>query len=279
MAKKSPQLQLQGIVDRSKTLVVIDRFATVSTLEVLFMRVYAMKVGRRRTTDPPMQTVAVAITPKLLAANQPIRYANTITVQGDLQEVLVIPHARDVKTVQHLLKANRAKLLQLQATWFAHDVAGFAGADRIAKQLAALTAHWPEGSLELDDYQQKLRKLAGPYSELAYQRLTVMQVHQRKFTAQTQAALIGLAIPLLLIAKPHKHVLTNSPYDRPHRQRDAVDFTLLSDPAYLHQQAHEITLDYQYDQVHHLPLTGKNTPLSDAELAAWQHDLTDRYFG
>ncbi|WP_390409796.1 hypothetical protein [Lacticaseibacillus jixiensis] len=278
MAKKSPKLLLQGIVDRPKTLLVIDRFATVSTLEVLFIRVYAMKVGRHRTTKPPMETVAVAITPKLVNANQPIRYANTITVQGDLQEVLVIPHAQDAKAVQHLLKANRAKLLQLQATWFAHDVARFAGADKFHKKLANITANWPEGSLQLADYQRKVRDLAGPYSELADRRLTAMQAHQRKFNAQTQAALMGRAIPLLLIAKPRLHVLTNSDYARPQRARDAVDVTQSRKPAYLQQQAREIMLDYQYAQANHLPLSGKTTPLSDAELAQWQRQLNVEYF-
>lgn len=272
-----PKRLLAGVVDRPKTMAILSNYTTIETLEVVLMRVYSVAAYRHKLADAKITTVALAVTPKLMAANAPIRYGDDLLVQGRLQTVLVLPHRHERQVAKQLLEHNTHKILQAQANWFARYVASHHDAETLAKRLARLTNNWLLHKDQLAAYQQHVQELLASHSGAAVENLAAMQNHQRELNEQTTAAILALTTPLVLLKQPLKRVTTTAIYGRLQRERAAVERNRLSDPVYLHQQAQEIMLDYQFAQAHHLPLSGKGTPLSDEELAQWQQAIDAKY--
>ncbi|WP_390406397.1 hypothetical protein [Lacticaseibacillus jixiensis] len=279
MVTKAAKQLLSGIVDRPKNLWIVNAAGVVVAQEVLLIRVFSVAMRRRQIENAGIETVGLAVTPELMAAEAPIRYANEIAVQGRLQQVLVVTHPAYRGQVEQVFKAGRAKILQLQATWSAHYLGKSDKAVKIAKQLAAAVSAWPMDLSGLDRYQRRAKRVVRTLPEAALVKFAAMQAHQRKLYRQTLDAVADFAVPLVMITKPTKRVYTTPLFGRMQRPRAAVDKARLQDPAYLHQQAQEIMLDYQYDQAHHLPLAAKGIPLSAAELAKWQRTVDAQYYG
>lgn len=279
MVTKAVKQLISGIVDRPKNLWLVNAAGAVVAQEVLFVRVFSVAMRRRQIKDSSIQTVALAVTPELLAANAPIRYANEIVVQGRLQQVLAVPRPAYRGQVEQALKEGRAKLLQLQATWVAHYLSRYAGAAKMAKRLDQAASAWPMDLSRLTRYQQRAWRAVMILPDSALAKFAAMQVHQRKLYQETFASIAAFAIPLVLIAKPTKAVYTTPIFGRAQRPRAPLIKAALREPAYLHQQVQEIMLDYQYDQAHYLPLAAKGTPLSEADLGQWQREVDAQYYG
>ncbi|WP_390406141.1 hypothetical protein [Lacticaseibacillus jixiensis] len=272
-----PKRLLAGVVDRPKTMAILSNYTAIETLEVVLMRVYSVAAYRHEITNTKITTVALAVTPKLMVANAPIRYGDDLLVQGRLQTVLVLPHRHERQAAKQLLENNERKILQAQANCFARYVASHHDADTLAKRLAKITANWLSHKDQLTAYQRHVQELMAPHSGASVENLPAMQRHQRELNEETTTAILALTTPLLLLKQPLKRVTTTAIYGRLQRPREAVDFKRLADPLYLHQQAQEIMLDYQFATAHHLPLSGKGTPLSDEELAQWQQAIDAKY--
>lgn len=274
---KAPRLKLSGVVDRPKQLFLYTETTPVPRLEVVFIRVYLAFRGKHPVVDDSLETVALLVTPTLLDTNQPIRYANDILVQGQLQEVRVLRHAHDWQRVTHIGKDGHAKLLQAQSEWFARYIHGQPGEDTLARYLAKATQSWP-GLAGLAAYQAHVAHLARHQSPVAIAALIKMQAHQRELNAAIRAELDAIAPELLVMMAPHK-VITSPLLHRQQRPRDAVDLALVDDPAYLHQQAQEIQSDYQFAKQHNLPLLAPRSGWDAANLAQWQAWVDEVYRG
>lgn len=263
-------LWYSGIVDRPKTLLIVGQSGRVQPLEVLFVRVYSTAYKRRQLTAQPVDTIALQVTPEMMAANQPIRYADDLVVRGSLETAHVLTNPQDRRQVMSLLRTNRDKLLQLQDDWFNRYIGDPKAPSNWAKQLAKATKAWPLG-LQLAVYQQRVLRIAWQHRGATRKTIYALQRHQSSVNKQTQAAIMALTTPLALLRKPTKRVFTNPLFGRPQRERAIVDLAELADQeAYAHSQAQAIMQDYLFAQAHDLPLSGKGTPLNDAELAQWQ---------
>ncbi|WP_390408502.1 hypothetical protein [Lacticaseibacillus jixiensis] len=269
-----PNLLYSGIVDRPKSLLIVSESGHVQPLEVLFIRVFAVAYKRRRLDEQDTQTLALAMTPQMVDTNQPIRYGADILVRGNAETVHVLTHPQDRRQIASLLRINRDKILQIQDKWFTRYIGDPQVATKWAQHLADATNAWPLG-LELASYQQRVRKLAWQHRGATRQTIDYLQHHQSVINEQTRDAIMALTTPLTLLRQPTKPVVVNPIFGRPQRPREPSQAS--DAQAYVQEQVQAITQDYLYDQAHDLPLSGKGTPLDDAELARWQQWVDARY--
>lgn len=269
MAKRAALLRFSGVVDRPKKLMIIDSADQIKSLNVLFMRVYVVAQRRHHRMTTFSDTIGLVVSPALFKTAEVIRYSNDIFLQGQLREVKVLHHLHDRRQIAHLIKAGWAKLQQVQAVWQAKYLIGQPNTQAMVQRLERLTTQWSPQLNNLAAYQYRVRRVVRLASAAAQQALREVQMRQRQIDAETRAAVDAVTTKLLVIESPSKP-LTIAPYGRLQRKREAIDQSKLADPAYLHQQAQEIMLDYQFAQTHHLPLASRNSPWDEAELAQWQ---------
>ena len=270
MAKQAPLYRLSGIVDRPKKLLVIDESGVISALDVLFMRLSVVAQRQHVIENRLGDTIGLVISPALFQTSNLIRYSNDIVVHGRVQPVTVLHHPHDDRQITHLIKAGWAKIQQVQAGWSAKYITSQAGTETMAQGLERLTAQWSPQLNNLAAYQQRVWHQIRLASVAAQQALVTVQARQRQIDAKTRAAVAAVSTQLLVIKTLQSKPATIVQYGRPQRERGTVDPAKLADPAYLHQQAQEIMLDYQFAQAHHLPLASRSFPWDAAELARWQ---------
>ncbi|WP_390408887.1 hypothetical protein [Lacticaseibacillus jixiensis] len=269
-----PNLLYSAIIDRPKSLLIVSESGHVQPLEVLFVRVFAVAYKRRRLDDQATKTLALAMTPQMVDTNQPIRYGADILVRGNTETVHVLTHPQNRRQITSLLRTNRDKILQLQAQWFKRYIGDPKVVTKWTEHFADATKTWPLG-LELAAYQQRIHKLAWQHRGAPKRNLSLLQQRQRLMNEQTRDAIMALTTPLTLLRQPTKPVVVNSIFGRPQRPREPSQAD--DAQAYVQEQVEGIMQDYLYDQAHNLPLSGKGTPLDDAELARWQQWVDETY--